>query len=351
MRGRAVGIRSALAVLGLAGAVACGGTRRGAEPPVATVGVPPPAASESAPPEASAEPALAAKLSFQRNLDGALAAARDAGWVENRRVVVPGHNAALVVYEPTPDRARASVVQRIDAIGAGPHNVITRQSGMIDVVRTHDDKLLWNLRGKGAHSVVVTLTPCGAHCGIPETLVLDLVDDQFSVPGSAPACPTCRHDLDGDGVPEFDIPLLELSIAPCAYVSCGPVYALQVEIDGYESWDGKKFAKNLALFKPLYERALDKARGEAKQLASASKAGVCPTDALRVAGELYVYGRLTGQSSGVALGAADGVMSGYSMKPCKKKHSLLATPRDWSALRRELSGSKLPKLDAKRDVK
>lgn len=340
------GAFAAVAVLGLA--AGCGGATRPAKPPVTTVGVPAPAPSASTAPAPPQDPALVAKLAFQQNLQRTLAVARDAGWVENRFVTIPGHDAAIVVYEPTPDKAGATIEQRVDAIGAGAGNVVTRQSGMIDVKRTPAGKLLWNLRGKGANSVVIELTPCGAHCGTPEPLVLDLVHDRFVVPASAPACPTCIHDLDSDGVPEFDVPLLQLSIAPCAYVSCGSAYALEVDVDGYESWDGRRFAKNLKLFEPLYDKALDKARQEAKKLAAASKSGVCPTDALRVAGELYAYGRLTGQPVGTALAAADGVMSGYSMQPCTKQHTLLAAPRRWSLLRRELSKTQLPTLDAKR---
>ena len=67
-----------------------------------------------------------------------------------------------------------------------------------------------------------------------------------------------------------------------------------------------------------------------------------------VAGELYAYGRLTGQSAGTALAAADAVMSGYSMKPCTKQHDLLAGPKTWRVLRSELSKTRLPALDAKR---
>jgi len=348
MRGHVVGVWSAVAVLGLAGIAACGGPPPAAAPPVATVGVPAPAPRASSGPPTPEDPALVHRLAFQQNLERTLARARDAGWVENRRVVIPGHNAVLVVYEPMPDKAQATIQQRIDAIGAAPDNVISRESGMIDVSRTRQNKLLWDLRGKGAHSVLVALTPCGAHCGIPETLVLDLDDDRFSVPASAPACPTCRHDLDGDGIPEFDFPLLQLSIGPCSHASCGNSYALEVEVQGYASWDGQRFAKNLALFKPLYDKALEKARGEATKLASASKAGVCPTDALRVAGELYAYGRLTGQPAGTALAAADAVMSGYSMQPCTKQHDLLAGPKSWRVLRGELSKTRLPTLDAKR---
>ncbi len=348
MPGRVVGVCSAVAALALGGLLACGGAARQAPPPVATVGVPAPAQSASAAPAAPSDPALVSKLDFQNNLQRALAAARDAGWVENRRVVIPGHNATLVVYEPTPDKAGAGIKQRVDAIGAAPGNIISRESGMIDVSKTRDDKLLWNLRGKGAHSVLVELTPCGAHCSTPETLVLDLHHDRFSVVASAPACPTCIHDLDGDGIPEFDFPMLQLSIAPCSYASCGNAYALEVDVPGYQSWDGKRFAKNLSLFKPLYAKALVKAQADAKKLASASKAGVCPTDALRVAGELYAYGRLTGQPVGTALAAADAVMKGYSMQPCTKQHDLLAAPKSWRVLRSELMKSKLPALDAKR---
>ncbi len=348
MPGRAVGVCSAAVVLALGGVVACGGATRRTEPPVATVGVPAPSSSESSEPPAPEDPALARKLAFQNNLQRALAAARDAGWVENRRITIPGHDAVLVIYEPTPDKAQAMIQQRVDAIGAAPDNVITRDAGMIDVSRTKDGKVLWDLRGKGADSVLVELTPCGAHCGVPTTLALELHDDRFSVADSAPACPTCIHDLDGDGIPEFDFPLIQLSIGPCSYASCGNSYALEVDVQGYESWDGKRFAKNLELFKTLYERALQNAEQEAKQLGAAPKAGVCPTDALRVAGELYAYGRLTGEPLGTALAAADAVMKGYSTKPCTKQHDLLAAPKSWRVLRGELSKTSLPTLDAKR---
>ncbi len=345
------GFRSGASLLLVGCAGAASGPRPAATPPAAaTVSVPAaPSAAATAPADVPASP----ERVFRDNLARAQAASERAGWVLSRRIDVEGHHAALLVYDPVPERAGAALSQHFDAVGARPGAVpVSGDSGMIDVSRTADGSLLWNLRGDGARFVIVELTPCGANCQIPEPRVLELdAGDGLAAASSAPACPTCISDQDADGIPEFDVALASLEVGGCPRVACGPIYALRIDVEGYESWDGAAFARNLASFKPLYERKLDDARVAAKALAtSPNKSAVCPDDALRAAGGLYVYGVLLGERPADAIKHADAAMAGYTTKPCQARFDMFDAPKPWSALRAALLATSLPTLDGQRHI-
>jgi len=320
----------------LAGCAVLGGP---ANEPVAVA--PPPPRTPTAPPD----PALA---SFRDNLEHAKLDAERAGWVVKQVLEIPEHHAALVVYDPAPERAPAYKVARVDAVGAGAYQVISSESGMVDVMKTRAGAPIWDLRGDGSKSVVIHLTPCGASCGVAKPLVLELEGDAFKKPTSVPECPTCIRDDDKDGVPELELRLAALSVAPCSRASCGPAGALVVEVRGVERWSGGRYARDLALLVPLYRERLGATERDADAVRrTAEKARICPLNALSVAARRFVYGRMTGESRGDALKAADRVMHGWDTKPCSKEYDLLAPPKRWEELRKELEGLSLPLLEAK----
>lgn len=331
---------------------ACAANRERA-PEVATASAAPPPAVVAPPPEPRAPPPPpppSAARQLNENVRRAIVAAREEGWQHERTVDVPGRAAKIVLYQPTPESAPATKAMRADAVGASgaPY---TAFSGIIDVMKTRKEKsVLWDLTGEGPRFVVLHLTRCEPHCGTGQPLVLELDEHEaFRRARKAPECPTCMQDADRDGIPEFTYRMLELRIAPCSRVSCGPETALLVEVRGLESWDGETFARNLTVFRPLYEARSRAAQAEMKRVRRASrKKTVCPLDAIRVAAELFVYGRLTGMSEVEAFKASDRLMAGYSTDPCRTEYDLLATPKTWIELRSELVSAKLPTLDARR---
>jgi hypothetical protein len=293
---------------------------------------------------------------IQRALDDNIVAdqerAEKAGWLVKKVIEVPDAHVALVLYRPSPEKAPAYKVARLDAVGATPEAPISVESGMIDIAKTRDGKLTWDLRGDGARSIVVNLTPCGPSCGVAKPFVLELSGDRFVQPPSAPSCPTCLQDENKDGIPEFELRLLDLKVAPCSRASCGPSVALLVEVRGLEAWDGQGYARDLAEFEPFYFERLKRARQDAEVVKRATTKGkICPLNALQVATRVYVYSRLTGEGRGDALTAADEIMKGYTLDPCRKEYDLLDAPRPWADLRGELDGLSLPTLTRQRPAK
>lgn len=331
-------MRAAGALLVAALLAGCAPRATGVEPvPVA----PPPPPTPTAP----VDPALA---SFRENLEHAKVDAERAGWVVREVVEIPDHRAALVLYDPTPAKALAFKLARVDAVAAGAYQVVSSESGIVDVMKTRSGSLLWDLRGDGSKSVVIHLTPCGANCGVAKPLVLELAGNAFKPASAAPECPTCLRDDDKDGVPELELRLASLTIAPCSRASCGPSSALLVEVRGVERWNGSRYARDLALLAPLYAERRKAAQKDAETVKkTGQKSKVCPLNALSVAARLYVYSRLTGESQGDALARADEVMRGWDTRPCATEYDLLAPPKRWPELRQELEALPLPRLEAK----
>lgn len=329
-------------------ALLLGGCAAAPAPPIVASNGPVPiaAAPRTKPRGAPADPA---KKSFRENLTRANEEADKDGWIPKETVELPGHNAAIVLYDPKPERAPAYKLMRMQAVGTGAYEVVSAESGIIEVVKTPKGSLLWDLRGDGSTSVVLHLTPCGPYCGVAKPLVLELGEDRFKAQPVAPACPTCMKDANGDGIPEFEVRLAELRIAPCSRVSCGPSSALLVEVRGLEVWDGEKYARDLRELQPLYVERLERAKKDAARVRKAGgKSKICPLDPLQVAARLYVFSRLGGESAEDALRRADDVMKGYGFEPCKREFDLLAEPKRWLELRKELEGWTLPKLERDR---
>lgn len=321
------------------GALATLGCARAGGGAAAPVTVAPPAAVQ---PRRPPDPLEA---SFRDNLARARADAERAGWLVREVTPIPEHHAALVIYDPSPETAPATRVARLDAIGAGPYQVVSSESGMVDVVKTRAGALLWDLRGDGSRAVVVHLTPCGANCGVAKPLVIELAGHAFKVAAQVPECPTCLDDRDHDGVPELELRLAALAIAPCSRASCGPSSALLVEVRGFERWDGQRYSRELPVLRPLYAERRRQAERDAESVKKAGgKSRTCPLNALGVAARLYVYSRLGGESQADARVRADQVMRGWDTGPCSTEYDLLAPPKRWPALRSELEALPLPAL-------
>jgi hypothetical protein len=319
------------------------------EPSVGTASAPPPPPPPpivALPPTPQTPPPNAA---LRDKLASAVSHAAAEGWIHKQTVEVPGRAAAIALFDPSARIAPAFKAMRADAVGVSgaPH---TLRSGVIEVVKSAKQSVLWDLTGEGPRFVVLQLTRCEPQCGAPAPVVLELgADDGFSRKRDVPECPTCIEDADRDGIPEFAYRMVDLTIAPCSRASCGPETALLVQVRGLESWDGERFSRNLSSFVSLYRARLDAARAEVKRVRHATrKRNTCPLSALRVAAELFVYSRLTGASEVDSFKEADRLMAGYSTDPCRVEYDLLAPPRSWIELRSELVSEKLPVLDAER---
>lgn len=313
-------------------------------------GQPDPVNVASMPPTPRGAPPNPELKSFRENLTRANDDADRAGWVVKETIEIPDHHVAVVIYDPKPERAPATRVAKVQVVGAGAYEVVSAESGTIDLMKSKQGSPIWDLRGDRSSSLVLHLTPCGAYCGVAKPLVIDIADDKPKAQPNAPACPTCIHDENGDGVPEFDVRLAELRVAPCSRVSCGPSGALLVDVRGLQVWDGATYARDLRELSPAYERRLARARRDAERLRKAKgKSRICPLNPLQVAARLYVWSRLGGESKLDALLRADEVMRGYRFDRCSKEYDLLAPPRDWPALRKEMEAWELPRLD--RDAK
>jgi hypothetical protein len=321
---------------------ACGGGETTNRPSA----VPVPTTVKSKQPPTSDE--VKADRAFRAHLQDVQREANRKGWLVSEVVTIPERRAAIVLYDPSERIAKATKTARYEAVSEhGP--VLSGESGMIDVVKTKRDALLWDLTGRGSDSVVLHLTPCGPHCGQAKASVLSLRNGRFEVPAHTPECPTCIQDQDRDGTPEFTYRMFALKIAPCARASCGPASALEVEVRGIESYHDGKYARDLRDFVPMYFDRLKEARTVARRVRRATgKSKTCPLNALRTAAEIYVYGRLIGENEPAALKDADSIMRGYDFRPCSKEYDLLDSPKDWEALRGELTAQTLPELQVRR---
>lgn len=304
-----------------------------------------PPVRNSAPPPAPTGPPASGSIgaNLARNQEEAEAA----GW-QKKEVVELGSDAAIAIYKKQQPR-NAPRMARADAVTAGEYAPLSFVNGMIEVARAPGGSFFWDLRGDKSTSVVLNLTPCGAHCGVAAPKVVELVAGRFITPATQPECPTCMGDRNHNGVPEFEVALLRLDVAPCSRVSCGPSLFLRVEVRGYEAWDGTKYARELPEFEQLFFEKLKKTKADvARAKRSQKKSKICPLSVLQTAAELFVYSRYIGESRGDALDQADDLMKGYSLEPCRREYELLGAPKTWPDLLSELSSAKLPELARQR---
>lgn len=304
----------------------------------------------------TARPAAAPPVPTTPPASGSLAAnilrnqeeAEAAGW-RKKEVVELGPDAAIAIYKKAQQPKNAPRSARADAITAGEYAPQSFVNGIIDVARAPGGSFFWDLRGDKGTSVVLNLTPCAAHCGVPAPKVVELIGGKFVTPSAQPECATCMGDRNRDGLPEFEVALLRLDVAPCSRVSCGPSLFLRVEVRGYEAWDGTKYAQELPEFEQLYFEKLKKTKADVvRAKRSRKKAKICPLSVVQTAAELFVYSRYIGESRGDALDQADELMKGYSLEPCRREYELLGPPKTWPDLLSELSSAKLPELARKR---
>jgi hypothetical protein len=304
---------------------------------------------------AAADPAA----ELESNLERARREAAAQGWQHQETLRLDGKHAALVRYDAQPGTpAFGDAVagkQRVEAIAAGGFAPVAEEETMAEVARTPKGEIAWDLRGDGGTQVVITLTACGANCSPAGDVVLELGPGGWARAAGAPACPTCVHDDDSDGVPEFDRPLITLSLGGCPRVACGASYSLDVAAPGPEAWDGQAFSATRASFRRIYEQRLAdaKKRGaearrallDARKAGRAPDDGLCPLGALEAAAKVYAYSRVLGTPKARALGGADAIMRGLSTEPCAEERMLFEPPPSWKDLRARLASAVLPVLE------
>ncbi len=301
---------------------------------------PPSAATLPAP---AAPPSAATPVTIDVRLAQARAAAQTAGWTHHDTTRVPGRSLGFVHYtNPT-----SPLNERLDVVGetGATH---TLEASTFEIQKTKAGSMLWDLRGDGARFAVVEATECGANCTFPTQHVFEARGGAWVRPASVPRSPTMGRDDDHDGIPEFPVHLASLVVASCPRVACGPAYALSVDVEGLESWDGARFATDLRPLAPLYAPKLVAAQLESVAArAQPDKGNVCPLDALRAAAKVFVYSRLFGADATQALAEADKTMAGYSTATCERvgdQAGYLSDVKPWSALRAELWRVTVPRL-------
>lgn len=277
---------------------------------------------------------------LERRVQRAIAERSDSGWIAKERADTGDARAAVIVYEPAPSAAPAHLSILVEVVHARSDVTVSKEASMVE---GHPEGLatLVDMRGDGGAQLVFLLTDCGANCAPAEPWGVELGADGPRVVDSLPEQPFHRVPLDGRRAPVFASTLARLVIAPCARASCGASYDLAVEVPGYESWDGQRFAANVAELGPLYERRLEEALAQAP----AVQPGKCPLEALRVAAMRFSYARTLGRDESGALTSADRAMKGAApTSACSAEYDLLDTPATWQALREQLKSLQLPVL-------
>ena len=282
---------------------------------------------------------------FIEHLETAQSRAQELGWVLKSKRLVENRLAGLLFYSKSDVKNQERRRERFDAVSLAA--TISRESGRIELALDRSKRPLWRLRGDEREYVVVQLTSCEKRrdCGHARALVLELSGSGFAVAQAAPQFPASLQDADRDGVPEFTYPLVGLEIATCRRKSCGPTRTLMATVLGYESYRGGDLRRDLRSLVPLYMRRLAESRRAAQRLARVrGRKSICPLAAIKVAAELYVYARLVGERSEVAMAPADKLMKEYSTGACFKEYELLDRAKTWPELRKELVEIALPEF-------
>jgi hypothetical protein len=303
----------------------------------------PPAVRVAAPDASVLVASPSSHTSLELSILGARIAAEAVGWKHEETSRVTGRELAFVRYG-SPASAQQGLFELVGATGAP----LRLQASTFRVVPPKAGGALWDLRGDGARFAIIETEECGANCQPAEHHVFEARGDTWARPASAPARPTEGRDEDHDGIPEFPVALAHLKIASCSRVACGPTYELAIEVEGLESWDGQRFARDLLALKPLYMGRMA-AAGSAGRAARArtDKASVCPIEALQAASNIFVYLRVAGVDAAQALAEADKTMAGYTTEACNHEGpqaGWLSDVRPWSVLRAELFGTAVPQM-------
>lgn len=311
--------------------VACRTTSR--FPQDATVSVPPPEAAAIPEPDSPRQSPTNELADNRRELVLLL---EEGGWVVNRAIEIDAGPSVVVVSEPSRGEAAGTWTSRVDVIGPGPFRELFKETSSVDLLHNPDDASpTWDLRGDGGAQVVIGLTACGASCGMMEEWAVELTAAGAREMAPAPECPSCVVGKTDAGVPIL-AEYIELSIASCARVSCGPSYALSVQVPKFVTWDGTRFSDTAALLRRFYEQ---------RNQGLVTSSSPCPVDVLQGAAELYFQIRVLGMGAGEARRAVNREYPPQSTAPCQTTHSLLSTPRTWDQVLDELERSGIPQLE------
>jgi hypothetical protein len=227
-------------------------------------------------------------------------------------------------------------------------------------------KQLVQLRPGGPPSLLI-MALHARHVGMQpraEFEVYELVGEEWHAAPS-PHWPARGADMLGDGKIQFPVALTRLNLGECfPHMVCGAMFGqpdAMVYVDGFETWDGKGYATDLEALRPVYQKALAKARAGLRAPPKASGDtgeivhvpdvtqdvyGDCHVGRVRMAAEVYLYRRILGEDQAAAIQEADQAMKGFDMTPCKEAFRLGSMPT-WVDLRKQLLATSIPKLGRK----
>jgi hypothetical protein len=274
-------------------------------------------------------------------------AANKGGWGSSTIAAIQKENVAVAVYHR--DETGETLIQVIGAKqkpvsfeygqGEGP-------DGDTPFTATASGAPIWDLRGDGGKTLVFQ----SCFRGICESWRLaEIIGQSIVQPKQAPGRPTTLQDDDHDGIPEFSTALARVDVSTEGV----PQWNTSIVVSGFESWDGKAYARDLLVLRPLYVKLL---LGTRAVVASLPKPGspACPVEALQAAAEIQLYAQLLGSAEPAARVEADAVMANRSTSSCRREPlpgEDAETPKSWGEIAAELAKVKLPKLDRNREVR
>jgi hypothetical protein len=180
---------------------------------------------------------------------------------------------------------------------------------------------LLDLHGDGARFAIFTEVGGGHHCQLTGvTVAYELASDSW-IDAVAPSYVLgTPEDVNSDGKPDFPSNLATLNLGHCYYAACGD-YFFRVDIDGYESWDGKQFVSGGGRYQSFYaERYRELVEG-ARAL---SPIVGCATERLREGARAFGYAILSGHSRGEALALSRRYFRGVRIEDCTEEGPLLS---------------------------
>jgi len=331
-------------VLGLAAACSAVHSGRTARPPAlaraapaavsaaaAPTRSPPPAplGAKAAPPAAAAsdEDPLAA-------LDDVPALRRSAeAWIDERTKAAGDERVTSTLVHRFAEATNAAAVMLVLSQG-DPAETSRRVFGLVSTGAGGSQTLeipsepcgdlepsLVDLHGDGARFAVFTEIGGGYHCALTgSSVAYELVGERWLV-ALAPAEAGGSTLINADLIPDFATSLAIFDLGECNYAACGD-YFFRVDILGYESWDGTKFA-SAGRYKNFYEGQYQELADVGKSLGPAEN---CETERLRDGVRAFAYVILSGRSRREALALARSFFRGVRPELCHDNGAIRSLP-------------------------
>lgn len=156
----------------------------------------------------------------------------------------------------------------------------------------------------------------GVNCsGNADDIVFEYRNGGWSRTKLHPVLPRTIQDYDNDGVPEFQVPIVELEAFECG-APCRVSRSNMVEVYAVEQWDGAKFAQDLSTLRGWYAARYRAAVAAVARAKPAGNDGSCPSESLALAAARYVYGRIHGETHQAAARQADALGAKLDTSQC-----------------------------------